>query len=327
MSWQHEGVTLIFFHASAKAIWELVEVNRRVENKDEGYQRALSASRVAAISRFIDEDNILPTSVLISFDNAKLLKNGTLLRVPDSPKAGWVIDGQHRLAGAHEASKDVVLPVIAFTGLSDEEQINFFVTINREQKGVPSSLYYELLKHLPGKRTDRRMVQERAADLAAALKVDEQSPFYLRIVSTTSPRQGQISLTNFVRKVSPHIKRGGRLAHFSDDDRQKILNNLYRAVENVFPKEYKRADSIFFKTVGFGALLVALPTIMDLSLQLNHGFTVSDATSTLGRIDFFDLSGWRQRGTGTAAENAAANDLIQELTKTMAGTSDTLIKL
>ncbi len=62
--------------------------------------------------------------------------------------------------------------------LNIDEQINCFVTINREQKGVPSSLYYELLKHLPGSRSEAELAKERAADMATELKIDETSPFY-----------------------------------------------------------------------------------------------------------------------------------------------------
>jgi hypothetical protein len=57
--------------------------------------------------------------------------------VPNEPAAGWVIDGQpvsrerttpigHRASGGRLLALDV------------KEQTSFFVTINREQKGVPS---------------------------------------------------------------------------------------------------------------------------------------------------------------------------------------------
>jgi len=328
VSWKQAGIPLVMFAMDAKKLWNIVEVNRRVEDKDEGYQRALSAARVARIRDFIDQGNVLPTSVLVSFDDGKLKSNGSILEVPNDPRAGWIIDGQHRLAGAHEAERDIVVPVVAFIRMSLDEQINCFVTVNREQKGVPSSLYYDLLKYLPNTKTEKEVVQQRAADLAAALKTDEMSPFYGRIVSTSAPKRGrQLSLTNFVRKLSPHLRRNGRLFLYSDEERKGIINNYYRAIASVFPKEYQKRESIYFKTLGFGALMGSLPMVLDITLQHEGGFTVEDVSVTLRQIDFFDFSVWSQKGTGTAAENAAANELMTELSRVMNASDSPTIRL
>lgn len=309
--------SLFLFIASAKILWSVVSINRRIENKDEGYQRALSAARVSKIAKFIESHNILPTSVLINFDKGKFDKKSSTLIIPNNPTAGWVIDGQHRLAGAHKSDTDIMLPVVAFIGLPFEEQVNCFVTINREQKGVPSSLYYELLRHLPEGKSEKEIVQERTADLAKQLKIEENSPFFNRIVITTSPKKGQISLANFVRKVSPLIRRQGRLSTLSDESRFGIFKNYYRALANIFPHEYKRLDPIFFKTLGFGALMEALPTFIDLTLQQYHSFRVADATKIFKAIEDFNFDSWREMGTGGAAESTAANDLINELTRSL----------
>jgi DGQHR domain-containing protein len=311
------GTNLFLFISSAKKLWSIVDINRRIENKDEGYQRALSASRVKKIAKFIGNHNILPTSVLINFDKAEFDKKSSTLIIPNVPSAGWVIDGQHRLAGAHVSNTDIDLPVVAFTGLPFEEQVNSFVTINREQKGVPSSLYYELLHYLPPGKSEKELVQERTADIAKELKMDERSPFYNRIVTTTSPKKGQISLANFVRKVSPLIRRQGRLSTLSDESRLGILNNYYRSLSNIFPHEFRRHYPIFFKTMGFGALMEALPTFIDLTLQQYHGFRIADASKIFKTIENFNFDSWREMGTGGAAESSAANDIINELTRSL----------
>lgn len=240
---QHE---MHLFAMSAKSLWNVVQINQRKEDKEEGYQRALSISRVSKIAKYLDDGNAIPGAILISFDKAKLSAGGTEFIIENVEDAGWVIDGQHRLAGAYKANRDVEVPVVAFLNLSSEQQIELFVTINREQKGVPTSLYYDLLKQLPRKLSDAELIQERANDLVGRLRRDAESPFYRRIRVTTSPRPGELSSTNVIRKLTPHLRRDGRLAIFSDEERVAILNNLYRALEQVFPKEYKRADTLFF---------------------------------------------------------------------------------
>jgi len=256
ISFRQASETIVIFVIRAKLLWDLVQINKREEDKDEGYQRALSPARADAIARFIDKGNILPTSILISLDHAELLQHGRVLRIRNQFDAGWVIDGQHRLGGAHRATKELDIPVVGIMNLNINQQINCFVTINREQKGVPSSLYYELLKYLPGSRSEAEMAKERAADMATELKVDEASPFYAHIVTTISPKRGELSLTNWVRKIAPLIRLGsGRLAIYSPDIRKSVLNNYYRALATVFPREYNRSDTIFFKTLGFGAMI------------------------------------------------------------------------
>jgi DGQHR domain-containing protein len=309
VTFEQAGKTCAAFAVKGKELWELVEINRRKEDKDQGYQRALAPARVAKVAKFIDDKNLLPTVIVISFDAGSFGQN--TLTVPNRADAGWVIDGQHRLAGAHTAQTDMMLPVVAFVGLTEVEQINLFVTINQEQKGVPTSLYYELLPKLPGRMSTAQALRMRAKDLADILKNDETSPFYHRIVSTTSPTRGQLSLTNFLRTLGPHLKLNtGALSHYNDDDRRKIINNYYRALELVFPKEYRDGDSIFFKTLGFGALMNALPKFIHHGIHYGDGLRVAEFRKMLASISDFDFASWHGRGTGSASENSAAADVM-----------------
>lgn len=306
---------LYFFAESAKKMWKILTINQRVEDKDEGYQRAISGSRVKSISKYIDLKNPIPQSLLISFDEATVVnENGKVyLLVKEKKDAGWVIDGQHRFAGANNAKDDIKLPFIAFVGLDISQQIKLFITINQEAKGVPSSLYLDLLKSFPNK-TPVEQAKERVADIATELKRDEDSPFYNRIVVTTSPKKGELSLTNFVRKVSPLMQpQKGILAVFTVNEQKAIISNYYKALENVFPKEFSKIDSIFFQTLGFGALINALSTFFAICLKEHGGFTVEDATKVFKKIGYFSFDTWKGKGSGSAAEIEAGNDLVTEL--------------
>jgi len=322
ITFKQGDVTLALFVASAKRLWKIVEINRKSEDKDEGYQRVLSVVRAKKIADFIEKGNVLPTNVLVSFDKGKLTQAGRKLSVPNEPSSGWVIDGQHRLAGAHQSEKDILLPIVAFINLDIQDQINCFVTINREQKGVPTSLYLDLLKLLPGTRTEAEVSRERAAGIGTELKHDESSLFFDRIVITVSPKKGELSLTNFVRKVVPLIKRDGRLATFTMGECKDIINNYFTAISHVFPNEFKKIDSVFFKTVGFGALMNVLPTFLDLTIKYHKAFRVSDAVKVLKQIEDFNFSEWSRLGTGTQAENSAAEELRLTLRDRLTSATD-----
>ena len=320
----HQGKHKFFcLTMKASTLWSIVSINKRDSDKDKGYQRALSTSRVASISKYIKTEHRIPNSILISFDKStKVLKGGTEIKIPLKKDAGWVIDGQHRLAGAHESNTNIDVVVIAFIGLKLEEQIEEFVTINKEAKGVPTSLYYDLLKKLPSQRTDTELAKERSVDLADILKKDEESPFGGRIVVVTSPRRGEISLTNFVRKISPLVSRkNGKFNLYTPNEQVGILDNYFKALENVFPQHFDN-QSLFFQTLGFGAIINALPTVFDLSMKNYQTFTVKDVTKILKSIDNFSFEDWKNYGTGSAAEIQAGDDIRQSLLSRLEGSEE-----
>lgn len=303
------GYQLACFVAKAKTIWKFVDVNRNTPDKDEGYQRTLSQSRVNTIAKYINSGNSIPNSVLISLDEgAKLSVNEDSITIPKKSDAGWVIDGQHRLAGARESEKDIEFVVIAFIGLDISEQVKQFVTINREAKGVPTSLYYFLLDRLPPDKSEADIAKEIAVDIADALKKNPESPFYQRIV-ISPPKSGELSLTNFVRKIAPLVtNKKGLFYTYGLNDQIGIIDNYYRALKHVFPEYFKTGRQIFFRTLGFGAMINALITVFSLSLREFKGFRVEDVSKVLKRVEDFDFSVWEKAGTGVQAETQAGED-------------------
>lgn len=299
----------------ASELWSFVEINRRSEDKDEGYQRALSPSRVRQVSKFIQTGGVIPGSIIISIDKAVYDSPSSLLTFDDISSAGWVIDGQHRLAGAHDASKegkDIVLSVVAFVGLSVPKQVEHFITINREAKGVSASLYIDLLKHLPRQKSEKELSEERVADIAKNTNTDDTSPFYQRIVATRKPGRGEISLVNFTRIVRPLIaKPSGIISLYTPIQQQSIIDNYYSALQAVFKKPYK--DDLFFKTLGFGGVWRAFPYVFNRSLTDFKGFTVKNVADVLRNVADFDFASWNQMGTGSAAEIQAGDDLLTAL--------------
>jgi DGQHR domain-containing protein len=141
--------SFFLFVMSASMLWRLTQINKRSEDKDEGYQRALSNARVRNIAKYIQQGGMLAGSVVVSLDEGTYDKGKQQLKLPNKDNIGWIIDGQHRLAGAYEASKkkenDLSLPVIAFLNLSIERQVELFITINKEARGVPAELPRALL--------------------------------------------------------------------------------------------------------------------------------------------------------------------------------------
>jgi DGQHR domain-containing protein len=322
---EQSGHKVYVFKAKASVLYAALSINRKIEGgtKDEGYQRVLSPSRVQAITRHIAQKRPIPTAIIVSFDSATFNASKNQLHVPKGTDVGWVIDGQHRLAGAEMASRagvNIEMPVVAFIGLTPDRQVEQFVTINREAKNVPTSLYLDLLGRLPNKNP-AEAARERAVDLATELRRNEDSPFFERIVVTVAPKEGQLSLTNFVRKVFPHVAQDkGILGVFSEREQVAVVSNYYQGLRQVFQKEFDNKNSMFFKTLGFGALWNVFPTFFSLALRNHKGFEVKDVVAIFKRIESFDFSAWKEFGSGNQAETLAGEDL--KTTLLLAFTSD-----
>jgi DGQHR domain-containing protein len=310
------GVRLYLFKLKASKLWSLLSINRRNPDKEEGYQRVLASSRVEALKTFIKEANPVPVGIVISLNEAKYDKAKGTLSIPAGEDVGWVIDGQHRLAGAHRAASegtDIELPVISFVGLDEDNQIRQFVTINREGRGVPTSLVLDLLKRLPTKNP-ADTARERAHDLANELRKDTESVFFERIAVISAPKSGQISNTNFVRKVAPLVHEDkGILKIYSLNEQQRIIDNYFRAVRDCFGEEWSRSGTVFFQTIGFGALMNLFDSVFQETLSRYGSFRVADIVEVLSVASGFDFSQWRSKGSGNKAEQEAASDLLVDL--------------
>ena len=301
------------FEAPASTLRDLLSVSRREEDKDQGYQRHFSQSRVRAISQYIDQGNPIPLSLLLTFDDGVFDRGRQVIAVPHRKDAGWIIDGQHRFLGAINAATDTEIPIVAFLGLDEEEQIHQFITINKEAKGVPTSLYYDLLPRLRIKKTPAELAKERAGDIAQRLRKDEESAFYGKIVVTTSPKKGELSLNNFIRKVTTLVnEQNGVLATYSENEQAKIVDNFYKGLGKVFPREYSRINSKFFQTLGFGALMNFFPYFFSATLKDRQAFTVDDVAEMFKEVSHFDFGAWASYGTGNNAERQAGEDLKVE---------------
>lgn len=306
--------SLYLFTARAKEIWGFSSINQKEDDKIGGYQRALSESRAEDIQKYIEGKNTIAPAIILSFDEDKACFNEETheIEINDFKDSAWVIDGQHRLRGSSLADSDdfhVNLPVVAYIGLDIKDQIRQFVTINREAKGVPTSLYYDLLSSLPPKSKPGDQAKEVAADIANTLRKDPDSIFFEKIVIVTSPKKGQMSLNNFVRKVHPLIyENKGSLSMYSQKEVVSILENYFRALKSVFPDEFSLLKERFFGTLGFGAVINALPTIFLITLKEKSGFRFKDIKAMLEKSEEFNFSDWDNIGTGSAAENQAGRD-------------------
>lgn len=77
------GTTLYAFKAKASSLYGSLSTNRRIEDKDEGYQRTLSPARVQAITRYITQQKKpIPGAVIVCLDKASFDRKKGELTIP-----------------------------------------------------------------------------------------------------------------------------------------------------------------------------------------------------------------------------------------------------
>jgi DGQHR domain-containing protein len=140
---------LYAFAVDGKRVEEFAAVSRvgRDENRRiVGYQRPEVLSHIAEIRAYLESDNpMLPNAVVIAFDpivrfepigaasptDAPSVAGELVIPLPSSPdsrKAGWIVDGQQRLAAIREAAVDgFPVWVVGFVADGDAEQREQFV--------------------------------------------------------------------------------------------------------------------------------------------------------------------------------------------------------
>ena len=118
------------------------------------YQRLIKKSRLKKIADFVNNGGFFPNSVVLNIEagrrglrfdkkygDSEEAKIG-VLHLPQTFRAAYVIDGQHRLYGYadSEFAETELIPVVAFVDLPRSNQVRMFMEINENQKAVPKNL-------------------------------------------------------------------------------------------------------------------------------------------------------------------------------------------
>ncbi len=163
------------------------------------YQRLLVPSRLASISKFIEDGGYFPNSVILNFNSTKknsiefqstAKKAGSsscygTLKIPNSYGIAYIIDGQHRIYGyAYSSYKESnTIPCVAFENLTTIEQLEMFMEINQNQKAVAPSLRLDLEEDLywESDRADSRLKALRSSIIKELANNSQTSPLFGKI--------------------------------------------------------------------------------------------------------------------------------------------------
>lgn len=197
------------------------------------YQRLIKKSRLKKVASFVEEGGFFPNSIILNIEGGKkkgglqfdlVGKEGKapgaarlgLLHLPQTYRAAYVIDGQHRLYGyANSGRADTeLIPVVAFVDLDRAEQVKLFMQINENQQAVPKNLRNTLNSDLLW-ASDDYTERARALRLRVAQHLGEQktSPLYDRVIIGENQRTNLRCIT--IEAISNGLSRGNFIGTFT----------------------------------------------------------------------------------------------------------------
>lgn len=280
---EQSGFEFYLFKMDSKTLRAISTVSTRTKDAPQGYQRVLSAKRLADIGNYIKgKRSTFPGSVIVNLGQGASFHPGSnpdvgTLEIPKRPNQAWVIDGQHRLWGFERAGgKEFDLVVCAFLGLTPADQAKVFIDVNSNQKGVNTSLLYDLIDLA----RDASFVDQRAHEIVKALSTDEDSPWAgnIKMLGTGA---GIITQAGFIRPLQVQLRNpASPFSQYSEGEQIQVLKTYFSAFEELFPDAWLSKKHILCKTLGVSAMLSALPTVL-MHCTLRNDFTLKTMKDVL----------------------------------------------
>jgi DNA sulfur modification protein DndB len=277
------------------------------------YQRIIKKSRLKSIAHFVDNGGYFPNSIIVNieagarglhFDRAATTADTDarvgVLHLPQTYRAAYIIDGQHRLygyAGSHRAETDLV-PVVAFSSLPRADQVELFMQINENQQAVPKNLRNTLNAELLYESSDVReqtkalklriaqqLAEHKASPLRGRIVIGEEKANALRCITIDSISLG-LDRGNFIgSSTKAAMKEPGTFYRGGNEPTRKILfpflelSFAYLRDHLQAQWDLGKADGGFvFVNNGIEAFLRILSDIVDHLVALGEVNPRTDAT-------------------------------------------------
>ena len=268
-----------------------------------GYQRHLSESRAKKIAHYIDNGNLIPGSIVMSAQKSAGFrysdKTGKISFF-NEPGNFFVIDGQHRLYGAHLAQEDPKFIVTIFDDLELQGEVQYFLDVNSTQRGVPKTLQLEILKFSEPEESQEQI----RIKLFKELNENPESPLCGKLSSTKSV-VGKLTHVPF-KKTTDSLFKMSVFKQASTDQKAKLLMNFLNAVEVVLSdigKEDRLTNAAFFR-----ALFLSFREVLNISRLKYENYKTESISKVLEPLKYID---WETHsGTNNAAISALGEHIV-----------------
>ena len=252
----------------------------RIKDPLLGFQRMVRARRAREIAlAVLDQSRTFPNAIVLATDVQFIEDHDGQILIPEDVMF-LIVDGQHRLWAQNFSEFQAPYACLIHVGLSVEEMANLFLEINENQKRVPSSLRWDLVRLV---RPDEDPEGLAAAEVVFLLATEEESPFFQRIDLTGEQSEIQIKQGSLAPEFKGLFSRRSPLGQHTFEERYRIILEYSLAIRQIDSDAWGRPESVFFKARVLRAMFKLLSDIVRDSGQST--LTVSKFMRYIERID------------------------------------------
>lgn len=288
-------------------LMRICKISRVSEKAEQGFQRTLDTARATKISKYLNDGKVIPGALILSCqkdDDITYDEKTQKLIIEGSEGLFMVIDGQHRLYGSYMAygNDDTIrIPVCILSGLNRQEEIEYFIDINSNQKGVPKTLRIELTKYL----VEEGSLEGIRLKLFDDLSDNSDSPLLGRL-SASQKGRGYITHVPFQASLD-RVLQISPLKDLPYEDKLSLIKNyLFGVKENLV--EVGSQDKLFQATF-FQAIFRVFEQACSVAMTIGSNYKKESFVSifnVLQKINFELHSGTNEQAITALEKDISA---------------------
>lgn len=231
----------------------------RIDDPHKGFQRIVNEQRAKEIARtVIDPGRPFPNAIVLATNRKALVATDSALEVPETIRF-LVVDGQHRLYAQEYSRKEAMYPCVIHMNRSEQQMAQLFLEINDNQKRVPSSLRWDLVRLV--READQPTTM--TADLIYELAVRKESPFNATGLDMTGEQKSiAIKQGSLAPEIRALIARYIKKLDAGFEDYLSLFIRFFAAIQSIDPQGWGDTQSPFFRARTLRALIRVLSDLI-----------------------------------------------------------------
>jgi len=254
----------------------------RIENPVKGFQRVVKEDRARQIAvAVLDQQRTFPNSIVLATNRKSFEFINGKLEISNDAKF-LVVDGQHRLWAQHFSKYEAMYSCNIHCNLTEVEMARLFLEINDNQRRVPSSLRWDLVRLV---RPEDDPYAVAAAELVYSLAMDDTSPLYQRIDLTGEQKEITLKQGSLAPELKQVLSKAGPIKNFGFEAQYEMFERYFTAIKDLDSKGWNDASSPFYQARILRVLIRILPEIIKHDKKTLEKLAVSDFLRYLNKID------------------------------------------
>jgi DNA sulfur modification protein DndB len=231
----------------------------RIKDPIRGFQRFLREERARSMaSQVLDKGRSFPNAVVLATDAPAPGGASAQVTFPGN-SLFFIVDGQHRVGAENFSQVDAPYACIIHFGLDEKAMARLFLEINDNQRRVPSSLRWDLLRLV---EPAEQLTDIRAALIVYDLATRSDSPLLDLIDLTGENPRIDLKQGSIAPEVKSLVTKRGPLGHLEFDEQVTVVIRFLLALRSTDASAWAAGETPYFYNRVMRASLKLLREIL-----------------------------------------------------------------